>query len=145
MLHSYTLKLIVSSVLFLYAIKPQAQTLQIQINKIKSDKGNILVSVYNNAKGFPYDGASCILMFSMRAAQGSVSITTKELTPGKYAIALFHDVDGNQKLTTNMLGIPKEGYAFSNDASNFFGVPSFKDASFQFTRDTSIVINMKHF
>ena len=101
--------------------------------------------MYNNAKGFPYDGASCVLMFSMRAAQGSVSITTKELTPGRYAIALFHDVDGNQKLTTNMLGIPKEGYAFSNDASNFFGVPSFKDASFQFTRDTSIVINMKHF
>ena len=101
--------------------------------------------MYNNAKGFPYDGASCVLMFSMRAAQGSVSITTKDLTPGRYAIALFHDVDGNQKLTTNMLGIPKEGYAFSNDASNFFGVPSFKDASFQFTRDTSIVINMKHF
>lgn len=101
--------------------------------------------MYNNAKGFPYDGASCVLMFSMRAAQGSVSITTKDLTPGRYAIALFHDVDGNQKLTTNMLGIPKEGYAFSNDASNFFGVPSFKDASFQFISDTSIVINMKHF
>lgn len=141
----FSTKLIFSSLFLFFSIAIQAQTLQVQINKIKSDKGNILISIYNNEKGFPYDGASCILMFSKKAVKGSVSITTTELTPGIYAIALFHDVDGNRKLTTNMLGIPKEGYAFSNDASNFFGVPSFKDASFQFKRDTSIVINMKHF
>jgi uncharacterized protein (DUF2141 family) len=137
--------LIVLSLLLLFSIATQSQTLQIQINKIRSDKGNILVSVYNSEKGFPYDGVSCILMFSKKAVQGSISITTTDLTPGRYAIALFHDVDGNRKLTTNILGIPKEGYAFSNDASNIFGVPSFKDASFQFKADTSIVIHMKHF
>ena len=144
-MNSFLTKLIVSSILLLFSIATQSQTLQIQINKIRSDKGNILVSVYNSEKGFPYDGASCILMFSKKAVKGNISITTTDLTPGRYAIALFHDVDGNRKLTTNMLGIPKEGYAFSNDASNFFGVPSFKDASFQFIGDTSIVIHMKHF
>jgi uncharacterized protein (DUF2141 family) len=126
-------------------IQVQSQTLTIEINKIKSDKGDILLSVYNNSKGFPYASTSSIKTLSVKAKPGGVMLSTADLPPGTYAIALFHDVDGNRKLTTNMIGIPKEGYAFSNNASNFFGVPGFKDASFKLTGDTTIVINMKHF
>lgn len=122
-----------------------SQTLNIQINKIKNDKGEILVSLYNNEQGFPYEATSSIKTFSVKASKGSVVLTAKQLKPGTYAIALFHDADGNRKLTTNILGIPKEGYAFSNNASNFFGIPSFKDASFKLNADTTILINMKHF
>jgi len=79
-----------------------AQNLNIQINKIKNNRGSILVSIYNDEKGFPYQ-------------------------------------------STNILGMPKEGYAFSNNASSFLGVPGFKDASFYLRRDTTIKIDMKHF
>ena len=46
------------------------------------------------------------------------------------AIAVIHDEDMNGKLETNLLGIPTEGYGFSNDAKSLVGVPSFSDASF---------------
>lgn len=36
----------------------------------------------------------------------------------------------NGKLDTNALGIPKEGYGFSNDAKKWLGTPSFSAASF---------------
>lgn len=119
--------------------------MNIQINKIKNNKGEILVAVYNNSKGFPEEAGASIKTFSIKAQTGTAFISTKELKPGTYAIALFHDVDGNRKLTTNIMGIPKEGYAFSNNASNMFGVPSFKDASFKLNADTTITIDMKHF
>lgn len=122
-----------------------SQTLNIQINKVKSNKGNILLSVYNGESGFPYEPTSSIKTFTVKSQPGTVLVSTKELAGGRYAIALFHDADGNGKLSTNMLGIPKEGYAFSNNASNFFGVPSFKNASFFLKRDTTIQIDMKHF
>lgn len=122
-----------------------AQTLNVEINKVRSNKGNILLSVYNAEKGFPYESTSCIKIFKLKPQIGKVVLTTKDLPKGIYAIALFHDADGNGKLSTNMLGMPKEGYAFSNDASNFLGLPSFKSASFHFQTDTTVYINMKHF
>lgn len=123
----------------------QAQTLNVEISKVRSNKGNILLSVYNAEKGFPYESTSCIKIFSLKPQVGKVLLSAKDLPRGTYAIALFHDADGNGKLTTNILGMPKEGYAFSNDASNFLGLPSFKSASFNFQGDTTIYINMKHF
>ena len=38
----------------------------------------------------------------------------------------------NGKLDTNWLGIPKEGYGFSNDAKGSFGAPPFSAAGFQY-------------
>lgn len=122
-----------------------AQNLNIQINKIKNNRGSILVSIYNGEKGFPYQSTSSIKTFSVKSMQGSIEVTAKDLPAGQYAVALFHDADGNGKLSTNILGMPKEGYAFSNNASSFLGVPGFKDASFYLRRDTTIKIDMKHF
>jgi uncharacterized protein (DUF2141 family) len=42
----------------------------------------------------------------------------------------------NGKLDTNFLGIPKEGYGFSNGAKGLLGPPSFSDASFQYDGET---------
>lgn len=36
----------------------------------------------------------------------------------------------NGKLDTNALGIPTEGYGFSNDAKGWLSAPSFSAASF---------------
>lgn len=126
-------------------ISLQAQTLNVEINKVKSNKGKILLSLYNAEKGFPYESTSCIKIFTLQPKAGKVVLTTSEIPTGVYAIALFHDADENGKLSTNMLGMPKEGYAFSNDASGFLGLPSFKSASFRFQSDTTIFIQMKHF
>lgn len=122
-----------------------AQVLNIEISNIKSDKGVIVLSLYNEAKGFPYQGTSATKHFTVKPISGKVSYSIKDISSGIYAIALFHDLNLDQKLSTNALGIPKEDYAFSNNASNLFGVPGFKDASFLLKKDTTIFIKMKHF
>lgn len=45
-------------------------------------------------------------------------------------MAVVHDENTNGKLDTNWIGIPAEGYGFSNDAKALLGAPSFSDASF---------------
>ena len=42
----------------------------------------------------------------------------------------FHDTDGNGRLSTWPVGLPKEAYGFSNDARGRFGPPSFDAAAF---------------
>ncbi len=48
------------------------------------------------------------------------------------ALAVVHDENMNGKLDTNLLGIPKEGYGFSNDAKASLGAPTFSAASFPY-------------
>ena len=47
-------------------------------------------------------------------------------------MAVIHDANMNGKLDTNLLGIPTEGYGFSNDARGLLGAPSFSAAGFQY-------------
>ena len=54
------------------------------------------------------------------------------LPRGAYAVAVIHDENGNNRLDT-ALGIPREGYGFSNDAAVRFGPPKFAAARFDLT------------
>ena len=55
----------------------------------------------------------------------------EDIPPGTYATAVIHDENMNGKLDTNRIGIPTEGYGFSNGAHALLGAPSFSAASFR--------------
>jgi uncharacterized protein (DUF2141 family) len=62
---------------------------------------------------------------------------------GEYAVKVFHDENGNEKLDTNFVGMPKEKFGFSNDARGRFGPPSYEQARFRFeTTEATIEIEM---
>jgi uncharacterized protein (DUF2141 family) len=64
----------------------------------------------------------------MRPAKtGDVELLFGDLAAGEYAVMLFHDENGNQKMDSNLLGIPTEGYGFSNEAKGRFGPPKFSE------------------
>jgi len=68
-----------------------------------------------------------------------------ELKAGAYAVITFHDENDNGKLDENALGLPTEGYGFSNDAEGFFAAPSFKDAAVMLGgHDRAIGITLKY-
>jgi len=54
-------------------------------------------------------------------------------------VPLYKDENMNGKLDTNWLGMPKEGYGFSNDVKALLGAPSFCAASFQYDGGTLLV------
>ena len=69
----------------------------------------------------------------------------ENIAPGTYALAIVHDENMNGKLDTNWLGIPTEGYAFSNDAKALLGPPSFSAASFSYnTGNLEMTISMHY-
>ncbi len=123
----------------------QSQVLTIEITNIKTEKGTTLLSLYDGEKGFPYQNTNSIKQLVLQPAQGKAMVVVRDLPPGEYAFALFHDADGNGKLSTNFLGIPKEGYAFSNNAFNRFGVPKYKDASFTLRSNVFQKITLHYF
>ncbi|MEX0609914.1 MAG: DUF2141 domain-containing protein [Balneolaceae bacterium] len=68
----------------------------------------------------------------------------EDLPFGEYAIAVYHDKNKNGKLDSNLLGIPKEDYGFSNDARGKFGPASWQDAHFTISsKEDSMLITIK--
>lgn len=45
--------------------------------------------------------------------------------PGVYAIALYHDENANQKIDRSGLGLPTEGFGFTNNPTTIMSLPSF--------------------
>jgi uncharacterized protein (DUF2141 family) len=65
----------------------------------------------------------------VRPVGGQAHMVLSELPPGRFAIAVFQDTDGDGTLDT-VLGIPTEPYGFSNDAIGRLGPPDFSTAAF---------------
>jgi uncharacterized protein (DUF2141 family) len=83
-------------------------------------------------KGFPRDSGAA-LQRTWCPIHGSESTCSFDPIPaGTYAVACFHDENGNGTCDTGVLGIPTEGTVVSNEPKGFLGPPRFKDAAFSF-------------
>lgn len=118
--------------------------IRINVTHASSKKGDILVALYNSEKGFPGEKTGVIRTAKGVIQNGKSLIIIDDVAPGTYAIALFHDTNGDGKLNFNFLGIPKEGYGFSNNAWNMFSAPSFRQSAFVHEKETDIEIRMRY-
>lgn len=104
-----------------------------KVLSIRNSTGTVACALFESPVGFPAEflrSATNVMVIKIRKTQARCDF--EDIPPGKYAIAVIHDEDMNGKLETNLLGIPTEGYGFSNDAKSLIGVPSFSDASFPY-------------
>lgn len=91
--------------------------------------GRIAIAVYRDADSFRRSQNPVVSR--MVARTGPVTtVTLTDLPSGRYAVAAFHDTDGNGDLTLWPFGLPKEAYGFSQGASGRFGPPTFAQAAF---------------
>lgn len=105
-----------------------AVELTVEVTGVRSDRGTVEYGVYNDPDAFP-TRAGRIRSGGVPAAKGTVRFTVSGLEPGTYAVAVFHDENGNGVFDRGLFGIPLEDYGFSNDAPVFFGPPSFEAAA----------------
>jgi uncharacterized protein (DUF2141 family) len=103
----------------------------IQIENLKNQNGSILISLYNNPDGYPEDWESAYQYQVISADRFSGEILLDNIPFGSYAFAIIHDENNNFKLDRNLFGIPREGYAFSNNVRGRFGPPGFESALFE--------------
>jgi len=109
------------------AVPVASADLTITITGIEEPGGMIHWAVFDSPETYAGDGAPVIAARS-RVADAGLSATVHGLSPGRYAVRLFHDSNGNGELDRNVLGIPSEAYGFSNDAGAR-GPASFEEAA----------------
>jgi uncharacterized protein (DUF2141 family) len=120
-------------------------SLTVRLHGFQNDKGRVAVALFASAKDFP-DQRRALAGKLGKISGGRASIAFGNLEPGVYAVAVLHDENENSKMDFNFLGMPLEGYGFSNDASAPFGPPSFEAAAFKLApRNSFVSIKMRYF
>ena len=112
----------------------QAATLVVRATGIGSADGTVYVG--GCATGF--DEAQCPYKSRARARPGTVELRIPDVKPGRYAIAIYHDVNGNGQLDKTFFR-PSEPYGFSNDVGRL-GVPSLQGAMIGVSEPTTTVV-----
>jgi uncharacterized protein (DUF2141 family) len=109
-----------------------AGSLEVRFKGLKSDKGQVCLTLFTGPKGFPKGGKNSNLKASRCAAltKGGGVVAFNNLPYGVYAIAAIHDSNNDSRLNQNALGLPTEGFGFSNNPPLKFGPASFSDAEF---------------
>jgi uncharacterized protein (DUF2141 family) len=125
---------LVCSALFLVSYYSFSQyTLRIDIIGISNNTGNIMLQLF--------DGNEEVLAQVMSAIKDQkCSFMIENLKPGKYAVRYYHDQNLNNKMDTNLLGKPTEGYGFSNNVTGKFGPPTFEKWLFEISENKTIVL-----
>ena len=108
-----------------------AGDLTVTVKGVKDASGMVLGAAYDSESTFMQQPKAKAVA-GAKAAPGAVVLTFRNLPAGRYAVASFHDANGNGKLDRNNLGVPTEGYGFSNDAQGSGGPPKFGQAAFAF-------------
>lgn len=123
--------------LLLPALLGAQNRLSITVEGVKTSRGKISVAVYNKPEGFlKFD--KVFKSDSSRAEKGTTQIDIDGLPGGEYALAIFHDENGNDELDTNWLGIPTESIGFSRARMKTFGPPSFRECVLRIDADSEI-------
>jgi len=119
-------------------------TLNLSIQNIEKATGNIMVAVFAGEENFLKDDKAVAAKMALVEKIGALKVSFPNLPHGEYSVAVYHDVNGNQKLDTNLFGVPTEPYGFSNNARSKWGPPKYNVAHFQLNQlEQNMVINVK--
>lgn len=111
--------------------------LKINITNLRNDKGYVLLALYKEGVGYPDHPEKSFKRVKLSITNKTASVSFTALPSDNYSIAILHDENDDQKMNTNFIGLPKEGYGFSNNVMGTFGPPSLSKASFYFTANES--------
>jgi uncharacterized protein (DUF2141 family) len=120
-----------------------ASRLTVQVNGVRSARGEVAITVYPDDKRRFLSRGGKLARVRVRAA--STVRACFWLPPASYEVAVYHDANGNQDFDRTLVGLPAEGFGFSNDPETKIGLPPISAARFRLAAgEGSIAIQMKY-
>jgi len=102
---------------------------EVVVEKVRSADGVVRVALFADEASYEATENARHLE-AIPAAEGAVRTRICGLPAGCYALSVFHDANANAELDTNRIGIPREGYGFSNGVRGRTGPPAFAKVAF---------------
>jgi uncharacterized protein (DUF2141 family) len=116
------------TMIMLPAVASTPVTLKVEISNIRQAKGKIWIAMFRPNEKFGNEKPNIYKIIDIQSL--ATQRADFEIEPGRYALAVYHDLNDNSILDKNFIGIPKEPYGFSNDFRPKFSPPTFEDCAF---------------
>lgn len=104
------------------------ERLRVNVEGVDEKGGNVHIAIHGPST-FMKDGRALTGLILPPMGKTGLSGLLQAVPHGTYAVAVYQDMNGNDRLDKNALGIPTEPYAFSNNPVVKWQVPSFEDAA----------------
>ena len=104
---------------------PPASIIHVEITGLRNDRGKVLCALYSSPEGFPKDSEKATARVSSAIAQGHAVCEFPGVTPGTYAVSVFHDENSNGKLDTNFMESPEKEWGHRTTPKVISGLRNF--------------------
>lgn len=108
------------------------RALRAHVTGLRDSTGQVVCTLFDSSGAFPSDSTRAVGQITVQIKDDAATCSFGGLAPGRYALVTFHDENSNGKFDRNWFGLPKEGYAFSNNVRPVFSPPSFSAAAFYY-------------
>jgi uncharacterized protein (DUF2141 family) len=133
-------------VLFAVFKSIQAQNIEVHFSGIKSTHGQILLSIFTNDKSFQDDKPIKKIKLKKNNVVNGELLEKLDLEPGTYGFAMLDDEDNDSEMNYSFIGMPKEGFGFSNFYLSGLKRPKFEQFKFTVTKNQKqkVVIKIRY-
>jgi uncharacterized protein (DUF2141 family) len=119
------------------------QDVEVIIKGIKSEKGQIVIGVFRDQKTFETEEAFLSKSFPKANITNGEMKVNLTLEPGTYGLTLLDDENMSSLMEYNFIGIPKEGFGFSDYYHTGITKPKFEQYKFQIKENEKRTINIR--
>lgn len=118
-------------------------TLNVTLQNVRDASGTVRAGLYREPATFRKEDKA-VEIAQASAAPGAITLTFRNLPPGRYAIMAYHDENGDGQLNRRFGMFPTEGYGLSNNPQ-VAGPPAFEDSAFEVAApETAITIDLRY-
>ena len=134
-----TLALLFTTVLFGQSKSPDGlikSDIKVTVTNVTSNNGEVRFALYDRENFLKIP----LKALSSKINDGKSTVIFEDIPIGEYAIACFHDENGNEQMDFYENGMPKEHYGSSNNPMNL-GPPEYELSRFDlYKNDLSLEI-----
>lgn len=109
------------------AVAPATEKVTVVLSALASTSSAVKLNFYNDPATFLKSGQMAIHLVVRPDGKSTLTIPV-DLASGEWAVAVSQD--NNDKLDKNLLGIPTEPFAFSNNVKPRLAAPTFQQCKF---------------
>ena len=110
-------------------INQETTNIQLLVSGFNNTNGQLAIAIFNNSNSFASESET-YMDSTLTVTDDEMTILIEDINPGTYAISIFHDENENGELDVNWIGMPQEGFGFSNNPSIGFSAPTYDECNF---------------
>lgn len=98
----------------------------VDVENVRSSRGLVAVTLYPDDSRRFLARRGSLYVGRVPARAGTTRACIHLPSTGTWVFGVYHDEDGNRTVNRNSLGLPREGFGFSNNPRLLFSVPTFR-------------------